>query len=265
LGTNFINDTGSLEALIQGLVVTNDVIYATGYFQRVGTNAALHVARWDGNQWAGLGAGINPPNFSSSLELALLGNDLLVGTLCNLGTNRILRWNGSGWSTFPGTFTKSDGSSVWLLKILVVGNQLYVGGRFSHVDGVEVNGLAQWDGNQWRAFGSGLGGVVYDLALREGKVYAVGDFTRAGIDGSSRFAIWNQGVNAVPRLSITFATTGFLLAWPESFSNVVVESTPSLGVPDWQQASGTPRVENGENLFEVMPAGGAGFYRLKSP
>jgi Domain of unknown function (DUF5122) beta-propeller len=189
----------------------------------------------------------------------------LVRTLCNLGTNRILRWNGSSWSTFPGTFTKADGSSVWLLKILVVDSQLYVGGRFSHVDGVEVNSLAQWDGNQWRSFGSGLGGIVYDLALRDGKVYAVGDFTQAGINGSSRFAIWNGSVNAVPRLSLNFTTNALRLAWPLAFSNATVQFTPSLASPDWQPAGGNPNTENGQIVLDITPGADSRFYRLRLP
>ncbi len=261
LGTNFINNVGSLQPLIQGLVATGDVVYATGYFQKIGTNDALHVAKWDGNQWTGLGAGINPPGFSSSLELALLGNNLLVGTLCNFGTNRILRWNGSLWSTFPGTFTQSDFSSVWLQKILVVGNELYVGGRFTHVDGVKASGLAHWDGSQWRGFGSGLGGNVYDLAFGDGKVYAAGDFTSAGINGSGRFAIWSGATPAISALSLVPFGNTLRLTWPAELLNVL-QGADNLSTPNWQTVSDPPITINGRKLLNIVPTNNSGFFRL---
>jgi hypothetical protein len=259
LGTNFVNNIGSMVPLLQGLIGTNGEVYVTGFFQSVGTTSATNIAKWDGNQWTALGAGVNPPAFSSSLDVALMGTNVLVGTLRNLGTNWILSWNGSSWSTFPGIFTRSDGSSVWLLKILVMSNQLYVGGRFSHVDGIEANGLAHWDGNQWRGFGSGIGGVVFDLSLKDGKIYAVGDFTRAGTKGSGRFAIWSAAAPSALSLGVVGST--LRLTWPEELTNIL-QSTPNISAPNWQAVSDPPTTTNGQKALNIFPTNSSRFFRL---
>jgi Domain of unknown function (DUF5122) beta-propeller len=267
LGTNFIN-TITPEPLIFGLVATGEVVYAAGYFQSVGANAATNIAKWDGTQWAGLARGFPVTRgFANTLALALYGNSLLVGTLDNSGTNSIYRWDGAAWSTMPGVFTTGGAVSgaVWLQTIVPDGTNVYVGGRFSFVDGQPAEGIAWWDGTTWHGLGSGLNALVYDIAVQGNSVYAVGEFSSAGGKGSSHFAIWNRSANALPRLSINFATNGFRLAWPGSVVSAVVESTASLQAPDWRQTVGVGNVANGQNTFDVTQNGQSSFYRLRLP
>ncbi len=78
------------------------------------------------------------------------------------------------------------------------GPALYVGGRFTWANGVEVNGIARWDGTAWSAVGSGLAGTVraltvYDDGLGAGPLlYAGGEFTKTG-DGTvvNNIARWD--------------------------------------------------------------------------
>lgn len=229
----------------------------------MGTHDALNIAQWDGTQWIGMAGGVRPPGFSTSRTLALLDGALLVGIARNGGTNSILSWNGSEWSTFPGVFTGSG--AVTLEKILVVGTHLLVGGRFTHVDGIEVNRLAHWNGSQWRAFGSGLNNTVYDLAVAHGNVYVAGLFTQAGLRGSARFAIWTGGLSspAQPALFITTAGNSIQLNWPIALTNTL-ESSLQLWAPDWRPFPGLTTTNGSQRVLETTPTEQSRYFRLNS-
>jgi hypothetical protein len=64
------------------------------------------------------------------------------------------------------------------------GPALYASGSFAGVGGAIVNSIVKWDGSNWWALGSGMGGKVYGLAAFDdgtGPVlFAGGDFDTAG-------------------------------------------------------------------------------------
>jgi len=65
---------------------------------------------------------------------------------------------------------------------------LYVGGRFTAVDGtaLQAQGIARWTGSNWQTIsnpGAGGNGIIYAMTVYQGKLIVGGDFT--GIGGSS--------------------------------------------------------------------------------
>ncbi len=60
-----------------------------------------------------------------------------------------------------------------------VGNNLYVGGTFTNVNGVAVKGLAKWDGTAW-VCSVGFSGSVVALAADGNNLYVGGLFTNPG-------------------------------------------------------------------------------------
>jgi len=77
------------------------------------------------------------------------------------------------------------------LALAVSGNDLYVGGLFSHAGGAPARNLARWDGSQWHALGAGVDGRVRALAMSGGTLYAGGEFANAGGQPASRIAAWD--------------------------------------------------------------------------
>lgn len=75
--------------------------------------------------------------------------------------------------------------------VVVDGENVYVGGSFSHAGGVAAESIAMWDGSKWVPLGSGIKGRVDDLLFLNGKLYAVGDFTEAGGVAADCIAVWN--------------------------------------------------------------------------
>lgn len=94
---------------------------------------------------------------------------------------------------------------------------LYIGGNFRAVAGVDALNLAKWDGTQWSEVGGGVYGAnetrVLALTIHDGDLYVGGDISGAGgeylIDGSPFHGIirwdgtdWhnlNTGVNGIVR------------------------------------------------------------------
>ena len=71
------------------------------------------------------------------------------------------------------------------------GNDVYVGGTFTTVAGVNANNIAKWNGTVWSALGSGLNGAVNDVVVIGTDVYVIGSFTEAGGVSVNNIAKWN--------------------------------------------------------------------------
>jgi hypothetical protein len=71
---------------------------------------------------------------------------------------------------------------------------LYIGGEFTVAGNVIAINIAQWNGTNWSALGSGMGGdyhIVEALAVSGSTLYAGGEFTTAGGIAATNIAQWN--------------------------------------------------------------------------
>src|SRR5687767_2808116 len=73
-------------------------LYIGGDFRVAGKVIVNGIAKWDGNAWSALGAGMD----GNVHALAVLGTNLYAAgdftTAGGITTNRIAQWNGSAWS-----------------------------------------------------------------------------------------------------------------------------------------------------------------------
>ena len=79
-----------------------------------------------------------------------------------------------------------------------IGEQLYVGGEFTTIDGVAVNGIARWEGTSWQSVAGGVSGTGFQMGVHAlavfddgtgSALYAAGRFQFAGAtpaDGIAR-------------------------------------------------------------------------------
>ena len=73
---------------------------------------------------------------------------------------------------------------------------LYAGGDFTDMDGVQCNNIARWDGTSWHPCGTGLtgpgGAQVFSLGVYNNKLYVGGAFEFAGGITSYNLAMWDS-------------------------------------------------------------------------
>jgi len=106
----------------------------------------------------------------------------------------IMRWNGTEWDSLGGGLSGYLPGAPPILyphKMLVDGPDLWVCGNFSHAGGVEVNGIAGWNGTNWYSAGPGFDQAVYGIAVYDGSMWAGGQFTTSGANEVASIARWN--------------------------------------------------------------------------
>lgn len=170
----------------------NGNIYAGGYFTFAGEVAANNIAKWDGTTWSALGTGTNSHvrtlAVDDSRNLYAGGNFTTAG---GVTVNHVARWDGTAWHPLGSGMDGYYEDSVGALAVGPDGS-LYAGGPFTTVSGVAVNCIAKWDGSNWSALGSGMGGTVLALAFGpDGSLYAGGQFTTAGGMPANYIARWD--------------------------------------------------------------------------
>jgi hypothetical protein len=135
---------GGMNNIVCSLACCKGKLYAGGDFTMAGGERANHIAVWDGSRWSPLGDGINIPvqaiacDSSGNLFTHARNKEDAPGkTKSAPVTECIMQWNGSSWATLSGPI---DGQ-VKALACDSMGN-LYVGGSFTAIGGVEANGIA---------------------------------------------------------------------------------------------------------------------------
>jgi hypothetical protein len=140
-------------------------LYVAGGPTVAGGFVVNNIARWDGEAWSPLGAGLGGPPGIQVNALAVFddgsGPALYAAGLFDQagGTpvNNIAKWDGESWSALGDGLTGSFRTA----KALCVyddgsGPALYAGGEFTLAGGAPANGIAKWDGAQWSAVGGGV-------------------------------------------------------------------------------------------------------------
>mgnify|MGYP003671041916 CR=1 FL=1 len=87
-----------------------------------------------------------------------------------------------------------SGITSFIKCIVIIGNDVYVGGDFSTAGGVSVSNIAKWNGAYWSSVGGGVyGGVGQVNALKAvgTDLYVGGRFTSAGDISVNNIAKWN--------------------------------------------------------------------------
>ena len=175
-------------------------LFVGGDFKRAGGESAQRVAKWDGEYWAPVGAGMDRSVFAFAVHDDGSGTALFAAGDFDLAggapAKRVARWNGTSWSAVGG------GMNAVVRDLLVHddggGSALYACGLFTTADGAPANGVAVWDGTSWSPLGAGLTGLTGEVfALAEfddgtgPALFAGGAFDTAGGQPASRIAKWD--------------------------------------------------------------------------
>jgi hypothetical protein len=195
--------------------VGND-LFASGEFNEMGGTAGTGgIARWDGRRWHSLGGGLRKSGAlnGEAYDIAVSGENLyVVGDFDRVGelnVGGIARWHipTQTWHAVGNGAGPRDevGLATAPITVAVEGNDLFIGGNFYSIDGVDVYSVAHWNGTRWSSLNDGVfdrrdilndGGFVNDIAIAGDQVYVGGRFAFAGNAGSdlsvSNIAAWSR-------------------------------------------------------------------------
>jgi hypothetical protein len=185
--------------VVNAIVPAGNELYIGGIFRRAGSDTAIArlVAHWNGSTWDALrepseslarGLGSNNTGYAVVNAMTLIGDEVYFAGRFDNGYMQvgipipggdavyqgysafnIIRWSRSQkiWRSLGDTPNDRIGA------IVLNGNDLYLGGRFSTAAGVTANNVARWNSltGTWSALGNGTG-IVRALATGGSDLYA---------------------------------------------------------------------------------------------
>jgi hypothetical protein len=172
-----------ITSVLRSIAVARAVVLAALLIGAPPTN--LYPATFSDDNWSSMGGypGVNGPVLATVVDGS--GNLYVGGGFTIAGdvfANSIAKWNGTNWSALGSGLQGNNGFAGAVFALAISGNDLYVAGRFTMAGSVAANNIAKWNGTNWSALGSGIGGdnssaaYVYALAISDSDVYAAGDF-----------------------------------------------------------------------------------------
>ncbi len=181
---------GAYDGPVNCLALYESTLVIGGTFDTAGGVAADNITSWNRTSFSPLGSGTD--NTVEALAV-FKGRLFAAGRFNQAGgveVGFIAAWNGNSWSAIPGT-------NSYIFDLTVYNDTLHddtllvAGGWFTEAGGVPANHVAAWDGNSWRALGSGMNDGIYALTTYEDKLIAGGGFTIAGGLPAIHIAAWN--------------------------------------------------------------------------
>jgi hypothetical protein len=202
---------------VNALAYSEGILYAGGAFKSAGSATAEDVAWWDGTAWHSFGSkarifevGDRGGEVGTYVNaLTVVGDDVFVGghfQTIQFGTNtqdlssfvvvhNVVQWNSAtdtwawvGSPAQPGVTSggySGFGTDVYALAL--VGNSLFIGGKFNQAGGTAASGgLARWDWatSEWISIDGSIGGMdgahVRALAPSGADLLVAGQFTNTG-------------------------------------------------------------------------------------
>lgn len=176
-----------------------------GRFNRIGSLEANGIAAWNGTAWEAMGGFGGPNNPMQQVEaLLVFEGRLIAGGSFGNGTagDGLSAWDGTSWQSLDPH--QSLPSNIEVHALAVYGGELIAGGWMSFT-GSPPPGVFHLAGDTWQPLGDSVGGIVYRLAVHDGRLIAAGNFSAdpriknalASWDGSQWSALGAFGDNVL--------------------------------------------------------------------
>jgi trimeric autotransporter adhesin len=197
--------SGPIGTTILTLNVTNNYVYAGGYFTNAGGVPVTNIAVWNGTNWSALG---NPGGVVASMLIRTDGVYAAGAPFYNASYYNspfFNRWDGANWNGVAINFPPmtdweiSIGPFIGMDALACIGTNIFIGGYFflgeytntPPLGFVGCNNIMRFDGTYGWVMGTGLSSNVTTMAVINTNLYVAGLFTNAGGVTASKIAQWN--------------------------------------------------------------------------
>ncbi|MCS7000819.1 MAG: hypothetical protein RML15_06255 [Bacteroidota bacterium] len=174
-------------------------VYALGTFNRIGPAGPARIARFTGTRWEAVGnLPFNQQQRPFHLLIPYRDRTFVLAAVFTLDgqvTSAVMQYDPHTTTATPiGRVGGPVGArAIYALAYDRQRDLLYCGGNFRTMNNDTVRGIAVYDGQRWRALGTGLsGGQINAIAvLGDGSVVAAGAFSTIGGVSARSIARWN--------------------------------------------------------------------------
>jgi hypothetical protein len=170
------NGLESLDGLDASIIASGTLVYVAGHFSKVvGNETIQNIIVWDvvKAEWEPLYPGFLGIGSSGDFIYALALDEgiLFIGGAFRFSFNRTTVENLVAYDTNTSQFfalNVSFSAHSAILAIYATNSTVYIGGRFSTLNGVIANNIASLSGGVWKTYGNGLPGLdVCAITLNE--------------------------------------------------------------------------------------------------
>lgn len=165
---------GVVRSLLVADVFGDDLLFAGGEFERIGSDDVNYIAVFDGRDWAAMGVGLDRPVHAMAIHDDGLGPALYVaGDFEYAGgapASHVAHWDGESWSPVgEGLSRRFMQARVTALAVADLGEgpRLFAAGTFNRSGETHLWYVAVWDGESWQPLGEGLSPQVFSLGIVE--------------------------------------------------------------------------------------------------
>ncbi len=252
-----IND--GVDNNVYAITANSNYLFVGGSLEQAGDHSAHHIAayQWTQKKWSGMGGSPN----TTVRALAISSGYLYAGgsftSVSNLPQAYLARWN----MTSKTWYMAGNGAAITgclgfnctpvVNTIFIDGDDLYIGGNFTKIGSLTVNGIARFNGSDadygWHALGSGVDcapvpcvPVVRDIVRYNGAIYAGGSFTIIGGKTANNVAFWDGAAwNALDDFTTNHGTNGPVYVLNPMLTGLAVGGSFSTPCPDLARWNGS--------------------------
>ena len=129
--------------------IYNNELYVAGTFSLMESVTASNIAKWDGQNWSPVGAGISNTSGVSTFVKCLYNynGELYVGggfnTAGGISANNIAKWDGVNWLPLSTGLSLAGGGVMCMAEFNC---ELMIGGSISGTKRTTVNRVAEFNG-----------------------------------------------------------------------------------------------------------------------
>lgn len=214
VGTGIQSSVG-ISTSVNSLAVLNGYLFAGGYFNRVNPSVVTSgIARWDGTNWASIGALAGGSSGSAQAVLAFQGDLYVGGSFASAGgvaATNLARYNTTTGVWSPHGNPNADVRALEQYTGLAFASaRLYVGGTFTSIGGIATAGAVRYSpsATTWTSLGTPVAGAscnhlfVRSTGISSHQVAAVWNWAGGGDLSREAFVLnsttWNSINGASP-------------------------------------------------------------------